>query len=365
MAYRQYTRCASISAFIGFQWVQYVLAGGAAIAAGALTVLLSGVFVPLAMISALSAVIAYCLWWLYDRLVCLGGDVCAIGFVLTVEPPSEKSGFDSFDTDYSVNLVLAPTMIGATQNQVEASSPQGNLVKETPDVAGYSYLGYSLPFAGNLVSAISSEDPSSPDSLQSTSCLHAEFEGGGIYDLLQACYAALALAAVAAAACSIPVFGWIACIILSAAAATVTLFGAVSALNDTGNPQDVNSNISSFHCAQTPDAYGADIVVVRGTWVYDSAHQGWNEVHPVKQCQKIGIMMHEGWTTINVGTDTSPMPYFIGDDVGTYVASWCDLMATVTLPGTVASQQLPENEWTFHPVIDGCQPTSAPPTPPR
>lgn len=362
MGYRQYTKCASISAFVGFTWVQYVMAGGAAAAAGALAVLLGGVFVPLVMIAALSAVIAYCLWWLYDRLICLGGDVCAVGFVLTVEPPSEKTGLDSFDTDYSINLVLAPGLVGATQSEVESSAPQGDLVKETADVSGYSFAGYHLPFSGNLITALSSEDPSKGQFV--TSCFHAEFEGGGVYDLLQACYVALALATAAAVVCSVPVFGWLACLILGALAAVVTLVGAANALSDTGNPQDVNSNISSFHPAQTPDGDGADIVVVKGTWVYDSAHEGWNEVHPIKQCQKVGIMMDQQWNTINIGTASSPIAYFI-DDINAYVASWCALLATVTLPGTVAAQQLPQNQWTFHPLIDGCQPSAPPPTPPR
>ena len=47
----------------------------------------------LAVAAVLLAVIAYCRWWLYDRLVCLGGDRCAIGMLLTVEPPENKSGW--------------------------------------------------------------------------------------------------------------------------------------------------------------------------------------------------------------------------------------------------------------------------------
>ncbi len=111
MSYRQYTKCASISAFVGFMWVQYVMLGGAAIVAGYLTYILGAAFVPGLLITILSAIIAYCLWWLYDRLICLGSDVCAVGFVLSVEPPDEKSGPDAYDTDYSLNLVLPPTLM--------------------------------------------------------------------------------------------------------------------------------------------------------------------------------------------------------------------------------------------------------------
>jgi hypothetical protein len=30
-----------------------------------------------------------------------------------------------------------------------------------------------------------------------------------------------------------------------------------------------------------------DVLVVMGRWIYDSAHSGWNELHPVLHCQKI------------------------------------------------------------------------------
>ena len=187
MGFRQYTKCADISSFVGFQWVQYVMTGGAGVVAAALALLLSGAFVPGVLIGILSAIIAYCLWWLYDRLICLGGDVCAVGFVLTVETPDEKTGLDKFDTDYSINLVLPPNLVGDTQSQVESSSPLGSLVKETADVANYSFAGYQLPFKGNLITALSNGDPHGGQF--TTACLHAEFEGAGVYDLLQACKA--------------------------------------------------------------------------------------------------------------------------------------------------------------------------------
>lgn len=46
MSYRQYTKCVSPSAFVGFLWVQYVMVGGAFVAAGCLALLLGGAFVP-------------------------------------------------------------------------------------------------------------------------------------------------------------------------------------------------------------------------------------------------------------------------------------------------------------------------------
>ena len=371
MAYRQYTKCADISSFVGFTWVQYVMLGGAGIAAGALALLLGGAFIPGLMIAALTAVITYCLWWLYDRLICNGGDICVVGFLLTAEPPQEKSGLDSFDTDYSLNLVLAPTMVGDTRAEVEASVPQGKYMQEQPGVAAYSFLGYHLPFTGNLITQFSTGDPYGAQFV--TDCMHAEFEGGGVYDLLQACYAALALAVAAAVVCVIPIFGWIACLILSIAAGVVTLAGAINALNDTGNPTDVNSNLSSLHSALSPDGLGADILVVQGTWVYDSAHTGWNEIHPIKYCQKIGTMDWQGWKEIQIAPETVlpflrvkiPAQFLYIKDVPAWINSWCGLIATVTLPATVSNQGLPQNQWAVHPLVDGCEPQPSGPPPIR
>ncbi len=355
MAYRQFTKCVDISSFVGFTWVQYVMAGGAAVAAAALALLLGGAFIPVLMIAALSAVIAYCLWWLYDRLICNGGDICVVGFVLSVETPDEKTGLDSFDTDYSLNLVLPPTLVGATRAEVEASQPLGRFMQEQPGVAGYSFAGYHLPFSGNLVTKFSNGDPHGGQFV--TDCMHAEFEGGGVYDLLQAAYAALALATAAAAVCAVPIFGWIACLVLSVAAGLVTLGGILNALNDTGNPNDVNPNMTPIHSAGAPDGSGADILVIKGTWVYDSAHTGWNEIHPVKHCQKIGTMLNQQWKEIQITVDGDAQFQAI-TDIKAFVDGWCDLVDTVTLPETVANQELPENQWTIHPLVDGCQPSN-------
>ena len=51
--------------------------------------------------------IAFCRWWLYGRLVCLGGNSCAIGLATSVSPPQLKTGLNREDTDYGVDLLLA------------------------------------------------------------------------------------------------------------------------------------------------------------------------------------------------------------------------------------------------------------------
>ena len=326
MAYRQYTKCVSVDDYIG-KWAAQVIIGAAI---GAIPLLLGASVVPGVLIVLLGAIIAYCRWWLYDRLICLGPDVCAVGYVLTVEPPSEKSFLDKFDTDYSFNLVLAPNLQGTTQAEAETGF-QGNLVKET---AGISSHG--LDWQGHQAQQYQNEE---------TAVLHCEFEGGGVYDLLQAALAALALATAAAVVCSIPVFGWVACLILTAVAAVVTLVGIVVALNDTASPNDVDPHLGDLH-VNDATGRGADILVVQGAWVYDSAHEGWNEIHPIKHCQRIGTF--EGnWADYGGGASLRD--------------SYCDAIAQTSTPLTVANQQQPQNQWVIHPLVDGCDPGDSPP----
>lgn len=327
MGYRQYTRCVSVNNYIG-KWAAQAIIGAAL---GAIPLLAGAAVVPGVLLILLGAIIAYCRWWLYDRLICLGPDVCAVGWVTSVEPPSEKSFLDKFDTDFSFNLVLAPDIEGTTQAEAEKGF-QGNLIAEQPDIKSHNldWQGHSGGQYQNRQTAV----------------LHCEFEGGGVYDLLLAALAALAFAAAAAVVCAIPLIGWVACAILSAVAALITLTGIVVALNDTANPNDVGTNLGELHL-NDPTGRGADILVVQGGWVYDSAHEGWNEIHPIKYCQRIGT--YEGnWAEYNVKAlrDGS-----------------CELIGKATDPLTIANQQQPENQWTIHPVIDGCQPAGDAPPP--
>ncbi len=332
MTYRQYTKCISRGNYHGGAVAQ-VLAGAAL---GALPLLFGAAAAPGVALILLGMIIAYCRWWLYGRLICLGGDVCAVGMVLIVEPPSEKSGLDAFDTDYSFSMVLPPHRVGATQAEVQDDGIQGNLVKQQAETSGLDFEGKLDREWGN--------DPE-------TATLHCEFEGGGVYDLLLAALAALAALGVAAAAavlCAAGLIGWIACLVLSLIAAAIVVGGAIGALNDQGNPDDLGTHLGEIH-KNDPTGRGADILVVRGTWVYDSAHQGWNEIHPIKQCQRIGTW--EGsWTEAG----------FPPGHEKEAVASWCEALGKASDPLTVEEQSKPQHRWVIHPSIDGCQPAGEP-----
>jgi hypothetical protein len=130
-------------------------------------------------------------------------------------------------------------------------------------------------------------------------------------------------------------------------AALILVGGVVIGLNDTGNPADVDTNLDELH-ANDPTARGADILVVQSTWIYDSAHEGWNEIHPIKHCQKVGTW-NGSWDGRTLSGDMS---------------AWCEAIGQTTATTTVAAQSRPENQWTIHPLLDGCAPDNGNQPPP-
>ena len=138
-----------------------------------------------------------------------------------------------------------------------------------------------------------------------------------------------------AALCWIPIIGWIACAIAALVAAAIIGIAAAVALGETGSPTDVNAELDDLHSYR-------DVLLMRGTWVYDSAHEGWNEIHPIKHCQRI---MDSGGGLTGWPADTKDR-----------VNRWCDAVGTAGSELTATSQQRPENQWEIHPVVDGCRP---------
>jgi hypothetical protein len=391
MSFVQYTKCVAAGSKKYPSWAPNPVT---TLVLASIPVLLATLAVPHLAAIEVPLLIAYCLWWLYDRLICLGGDVCAIGLLGVVEPPSEKSGFDKFDTDYSINLVLAPHNIQelpagypadvpppdpledakeyyteqfkkALHRQIADDGIQGHLIKEqsvTKD-DGWGFLGSFNKVVGSSV--VHTYQP----------YLHCEFEGGGIYKFLQALYVLLPVATAAAIICSIPIIGWAVCAILGAVALVIAIAGVVAALNDTGSPSVVDPT------GQTSDVLhpGSDILFVSGTWVYDSAHEGWNEIHPIKKCLRLGTVRYIANDVIDWDDAIANFMVAAGrwhfelidaerrqlvkdsgpatpQDFRDWVKSTCDGVGRASSPVTVDNQRRPEHKWTIHPVIDGCRP---------
>jgi hypothetical protein len=338
MPYKQYTTCVQPQNHVTMnQYIQATIQ--ALIAAGIGALIVAAAAEPWCLlivleISGIMWLLAYCHWTLEDRLICLGGDQIAIGMLVSVEPPDQKTGFDRLDTDYSLNLLLPPNLPGVDQATAEASAPYGYLIKEqtaTHDI-GVSFTGETAKDKKGVRSAI----------------LHAEFEGGGVYDTLLGAQIALGLSVAALIVCLAvpgPIGGLIAAI-LALLALLAGLIGAGAGLGDTASPADVNPSLGDLHTNEGNDMTGADLLVVMGTWVYDAGHdnqkKGWNELHPIKFCTRIG-RWDGGWPA----------------DIGDIETRWADALAHAMDPLTIAAQKKPENRWTIHPAIDGCRPTSS------
>ena len=113
MAHRQYTSCVQPVFYIDFLHPLGIVSGSAYIWFGSLLAgIISGLIyafniigLPI-LIGLVLLVIAFLTWWLYGRLICLGGVRCAIGAVRSIGDP--QPGSKGGDDDATLNVYLAP-----------------------------------------------------------------------------------------------------------------------------------------------------------------------------------------------------------------------------------------------------------------
>ena len=332
MAYKQYTQCVEPQNHSSMdKYVQAVLAGlitGGVAAAIAIAVGEPWCALIAIEIFAMAGVVAFCEWWLFDRLICLGGDREAIGMLVSIEPATGKSGLGAFDTDYSINLLLYDNPPGVSQTTAETHPPYGELIKEQD-----ATKNLNIPFEGESAKDVATGDESA--------VLHAEFEGAGIRDLEIGAMIGLGLSEAALFACIlIPgPLGAAAAAVLAFLAFLAALIGGLLGLGDTGDPSDVDPNLGDLH-TNDPDSgnLGADLLYVQGTWVFDTFHEGWNEIHPIKICTRVGRWEGE-WP----------------DDFGTTVDDAKDGFEDAGKDKTKDEQKKPKHGWHVHPDVDGCE----------
>jgi len=330
LAYKQYTSCSSPLDHIKLTWGAYTYATlfiGLIVAgvANALSIYTLPILIGVDLL-----LIAFCIWWLYNRLVCLKDEVCAIGVVQggTGKPNVDRLYTKAGDDDGTMNILLAPgpTDINQPKEMYWNNPVQGFLVQENQAILSVG-LGYAQT-----------------DDLLHVKALHCEFEGSGIRDVLEWASAILVLLAAALAALLlggpiISVILWILAAIFTAAGLVTTLFAPL----DPGDPTDINQNLGTLG--------EGDIVVVKGNWIYDSLHVGWNEIHAVHDCQIIGKIDQDSngnWI----------WPQGLGDptSVQQLLDNWCDALTGAGTVQVNGSWNDPANNWVIHPLIDGCKP---------
>jgi hypothetical protein len=184
--------------------------------------------------------------------------------------------------------------------------------------------------------------------LPKESILEVEFEGAGVWNLYQALLAAASFAAAATATCAIPGIGWVVCAVLILIALIICGVGVSNALNDGSAEQDVKNQVGKL-------VPGKDVLVVRGTWVWDGGHipQGWNEFHPVLYAQRIASVPE---ADLLQGQPWQNLPQY-STNLQDTLNKVCSLTAIAIDPGIHTIQQAPQNSWIIHPLVDGCAPS--------
>lgn len=178
--------------------------------------------------------------------------------------------------------------------------------------------------------------------------IHCEIEGAGMKNLRILLFA-LAIAFAAVAVFSLfPPWGTIVAVILLLLILLALLFGgpAIQA-NGGGSPPGSAPGSSPGYAYVDAPGPGqlVNIVYVYGRWVFDSLHQpaGSNELHPVYCINQVAQVPQSDITAGNWPVDTV-----------TTKARYDAAYNAINQPSTVAAQSLPQNQWTFHPLLDGC-----------
>ncbi len=332
MAFAQYTRCIDPAQFRPRSLTTMVsIAAGVAFAL-AFAAVAAG-HPACALIAAEAGIptfwILYTRNFLYERLICLEGDKDVLGAAISVSLP----GFDFWDNDYSLNLLLCGTEFGASYEEAQAS-PSGRLVAPHDTITN--------PPVSRATVGYNARDQfgTGRDSVG----LHAEFEGSGPYTLMKFAEAALGFTLAAYLACLFLIPGLdllLALIILI----LLVLGGASSNYTHPGTPTDVNPEIPTIEVNRGGRNEGADILYVQGAWVHDSLH-GWNEIHPIKVCTRMGRWAGSWAGHVCVRTDDPTPP-----DIILRLRREFDLARAEE---TLANQARPEHQWSLHPDLDGC-----------
>jgi hypothetical protein len=418
--FRQYTQCyqhvLGDKPFNKSDLAAFVSGSSAPGLIGALIAFLSGVnwlgYVIIAIQYA-STIVAVANEWLFHRLVCISGDQCAVG---TVQDDPTRSDLGEFDNDQFFDLRPMPHRLndeycvdhGACNdnNNFDASVPGVGKSQDGKTELHPANDIYLDGFQGQQLIRPLRKDPMFPNFADlpydvKRSVLHCEAEGNFWQAMKDSAFwqgtavgtgAVVGAGAGAAVGCAIGAFFFfIGCLIGAiigaiaggfAGAAAGAYIGANAAFNS--EPGDVeDANVGDL--TPSPIQKG-DRVVVYGTHVYDGFHDGWHEIHPLKAVMKFDLTetanylewdpaFSPGW---ELPQDTPDMPPTITglilEDMATGLESpkfraraewlrdrWCELIREAFSPPLLHTQQEPENRWTVHPSVDGCQRNGARP----
>lgn len=345
----------------------------------------------------------YLSWWLNIRLICLGGDRSAVGAIHNVLPPYKINPFDpdAYDTDYSFNLLLYPfgpgdslpgsfvgndrtghfnapewdpisvidlwgdlgADLGGTGSPFVNPNPPNWPIQAVQDqvnlILPQQYMaGLQLTFTGQASNDAQQLGLSNSGGSDQEYLLHCEIEGSGIYGLRALLYTLAGIYTAIGILSVIPIIGTAIALFLSFLAFLALLIGGalIQGYSPASPPDgDWGGYFNAYTANSGPDS-PVDLAYVYGRWVYDSQHTGWNELHPVHFMIKIGTTT---WGALTYPLTGSGIP-----DLLDIKAKLDNLYEVINDPSSFTTQAEPQNQWTLHPLLDGCMAGDGYPDPP-
>jgi hypothetical protein len=356
MAYRHITSCVAFGQQKS-KW-QVILSYGvpAAVIAGVLGAIFGGgvgAVIAIGAVWSLPAVLGFCDWWHHYRLICIEDDQCAVG---TVGRTAVSHGITDPDLDFTINLVLAPVL---TSSRLKA----GDQLKLLSANQKRYLTRHFLTDVGWDPDYISTAEEGESGG---TTALHCEIEGNGMTTVCAAATTAavagtaagVAAGAAAAAACAATGLFALLCLLgalLAAALASGAVAGAgwvagVALGGDEGSPADVAADPASG----TVEV--GDHVAIIGDWIFDNAHTGWHELHPVKKLLKLPCKKGTEVAGVDPEYPDSERSRAIVDEacarhLADRAGDICYMLQQPGDPDVKTAQDEPKNKWEVHPAL--------------
>jgi hypothetical protein len=339
-------KCVPTGAFVGLTSVIAlgILAGSMVIIDIVAAVILGAAIPGLGIVAGVAFVVAIfelCAFLHGGKLICIQDASCTIGRLVEIIPVGQdKSGFEKMDDDFTMNILPSPHSPVELLAEVTASDPiQGPFLVEQPASAAHG-----LGFAGESVKF--------ENIPHDTEVFHVEVKGCRVHDVCAVLKAMSFGAPVIGAICSIPLIGWIVCAIAAAiwlaiTAAAVAIAWAATHVGDINDVYDPAAG--ELTAADPKTGEGGDVILVRGDWVFDAGHSGWNEIHPITHVQKLTDVVDPRFRSMNKADAT-----LVAEFKKEVLDPWCFRVKEGTDPGVKSAQGEPENRWGIHPLIDGC-----------
>ncbi len=403
----QYTKCVLPENYKDYQIAPELVIGIPAVVAFLATGNIPAAVIALAAIlSAFHTAVDY---MLNGKLICLpnADNACVVGTVANIEEVGQdKNIISGIDNDFSINIILQPFDLDvffdqqAPNLEIARNGLQGNYLRVqtnmplgddgAPRYGGYfstwiknhnneQYYVYEGDFEEEKIKEWVKDHPEVFDKGWSyrslrLPVLHCECEGTRIRDVLDAMES---LPGGGSKFCKKNFFTKFFCKIVSTIGAPFViakvLYKWLAATGGDPDPARLDP--------ETGEIEVGDTLLIKGRWVYDAAHSGYNEIHAVRTIQKV-LPRSQGMQ-------------FPPQDMPQLLLTWCGFVSAIVFPAgspTTGSQQpkgtppdkivvfkskplgmtpeqeklydnqrRPDNRWQFHPAIDGCEPVPGKP----